>query len=90
MKNRRLGYADKMHLKFEMEYWFLYFYYELVYPNSEATFTPYYNLKERYYNTHNVHPVVDVIVRNEGDTKEFSECLKKLTFICHKNNLIII
>ena len=90
-KQANLSYAEKMDLKYEMEYWFLYMHEDLVYPDNEFTFKPFKNLNEGYYKiTHNTPPVFDVIVKSEGCTKQLADYLRQLADICDRKDMIII
>ena len=90
-EQENMNYADKMHLKYEMEYWFLYMHPELAYPDSEFTFKPFENLEDGYYKiTHNVPPIFEVIVKSEGTYHELAEYLTKLADLCNKKDLIIL
>lgn len=90
-KQENLSYDQKMDLKYEMEYWFLYVHQKLAYPDQEYTFTPIADKTKGYYKiSHTTPPLFDVIVKSEGITQELAIYLEELAKICKEKKLAII
>ena len=88
---QRLSDDDKMHLRYDMEYWFLMLHHDMAYPDEEFTFQLLEDKQEGYYKiTHN-HPLLyEVIVKDEGFMIDLAKSLRKLADLCEEQDKAII
>ena len=90
-QGEELSHSKKMLLKYQMEFWFLYKHGELAYPDNKYTFKPLNGKEEGYYKiTHNIPPIFEIIVRDEGSLGELAECLTELAALCKEKNKVIL
>ncbi len=82
---------DKLHLRYDMEQWFLMYHDDLACPDQEFTMQWLEGKDGNYYKiTHHEPMVFELYVKDEGAMKELAANLRRLADYCDAKDLIIM